>query len=252
MIARIRKITLAAGVVTLVLSIAMALAGSASHPATSQGNPGFKSAVLWLELVRSPEEVFAALGSPGPGGDVLRARIDRVNRIDLAFLVAYSLLNFGALWIFAAGARGNRGPGGPLAALAFLLALAMAVGDAVEDAQLFVLTRARAPGDVGAEVLSALRCFSDAKWTALFVALGVGGALWALPRRSSRVAWIAVVPLASATIGLVGIWSLPVTGVDLRHLTEAATGGMSLSWLLGLVAVWRSGEPGAPNRLTTV
>jgi hypothetical protein len=248
LIRRIRKITLAAGVVTLVLSIAMALAGSASHPATSQGNPGFTSAVLWLELVRSPEEAFAALGSPVPGGDVLRARIDRVNRIDLVFLVAYSLLNCGALWIFAAGARRRPGPGRPLATLALSLALVMAVGDAVEDAQLFVLTRARGPGDVGAEVISLLRCFSDAKWTALFVALGVGGALWALPRRSSRVAWIAAVPLASAAIGLVGIWSIPVTGVDLRYLTEAATGGMSLCWLLALIAVWRSG---ASNGLNT-
>jgi hypothetical protein len=148
--------------------------------------PGFHDPVAGFELASTPEHVFGILGPPGAP-----ARAETVRRmklgtgLDYLFLLAYPAFYVGiALALLARGAL-------PRAAAVALVALAvaMSVGDALENRELLRLADTVDATAMG-PALARLRVFTLVKWYALFTASIViavfvarlpGGWRWSAP-----------------------------------------------------------------------
>ena len=137
------------------------------HP-VHQNPPGFRDPVAAFELASTPEQVFGILGWPEDRAREETVRqMDLGTRLDFLFLLAYPAFHVGIALLLGAH-------GAPRAAVAGLVALAavMAVGDALENRELLRLMATTDPGAM-APALARLRCFTLAKWWALFVASGL-------------------------------------------------------------------------------
>jgi hypothetical protein len=127
--------------------------------------PGFIDPVAGLELASLPEHVFGILGSPtAPArADTVR-RMVLLTRLDFLFLIAYPAFHLGMAWLLLA--RG--GVPRPIAVALLVLPIVMAVGDALENREILVLTGLLEPGPM-MPVLTRLRLFTTLKWGALYV-----------------------------------------------------------------------------------
>jgi hypothetical protein len=176
--------------------------------------PGFRDPVAAFELASRPDDVLGILGRPG---DPRRAAIVRGMetglRLDFVFLIAYPTFYVGIALLL--GARRVAGPAVVRAVVA--LALAMAVGDALENRELLGLCRTIDPAAM-VPMLARLAVFTRVKWDALFVAsIVVVPGLW---RAGGAWRWSAPLFLLAGAIGLVSVvhppaieWTIAPLGI---------------------------------------
>jgi hypothetical protein len=206
-----------AGLAVVLLSVLLMLVLPAS-PA-HHNLPGFSSPIVSFELATEPEQILQILGRPG---EEVRASIvaamDRGNKLDFLFLFAYPALHVAIAALLVVRGHAPRG----LVWGVCGLAVAMALGDALENVQLLALSAMTEPSAMQ-EVLPTLYVASRAKWTALYVASallalfvwrdrsswrycalpwGAGGLLGAL-----GVVWLPGVEYGAYLLGLAWLWS---------------------------------------------
>lgn len=203
------------GAAVLLLSIVM-LAVFPAAP-VERNVPGFFSPVIGFELASEPEHVLGILGHadhPARPGAV--ASMNRGNRIDFLFMVAYPALYFGIALLLAARGRLR----GPLAKLLLVLPVVMWLGDLLENRELLALSGLTDPATM-TDHLARLRPFTIMKWHALFGA----SALVAYPiwRDASRWRWTGVPFGVAAALGFASVGFLP--------FIEASAYVLSLAWL---------------------
>src|SRR5436309_9097647 len=127
---------------------------------------GFTNPMLSFELASQPEHVFGVLGRPGdPGRDDAVRRIDLGNYIDFLFMIAYPTLFAGIALLLESHGSITRTTRRTMVALAVV----MAVGDALENSQLLVLSGATDPATM-VPYLARLQVFTRIKWYAIFIA----------------------------------------------------------------------------------
>jgi hypothetical protein len=216
----------AGGVVFALFVVLMAIGPSAP---VHRNPPGFASPVAGIELAGTPEEVSDILGRPGDAG-----RADAVHRmrlslaVDMLFLLAYPTLVVGIVRLLAARGRLAWGAVGVVTSLAVL----MAVGDAVENAQIWLLTGLTDAAAMAAP-LARLRAFTLLKWNAIFAAAAI--LAWGVRRERNWWRWSAPLFAGAAAVGLLGNvhrpaieWGMALVGVAwamswLRTMRAAAT-----------------------------
>jgi hypothetical protein len=188
--------------------------------------PGVQSPIIGFELARTPDNVADLLGDPGSLERVeYAAQMDKGNRVDFLFMIAYAA--FHAAIALRLAARG-RLPRGVLNVL-LGLAAAMALFDALENRELLFLSTAAPSADMDSS-LARLHVFTLLKWYAIFgsAALLVPF-LWREPDW-----WRFAAPLfaLAALFGFVGL--VQPAGIEWGAYTIA------LAWLLTYVHALRT------------
>jgi hypothetical protein len=211
-----RRIVRVAGSALLLLFAAITAVGPTAPVVANP--PGFATPAVGIELAATPREIFDVVGPPGDP-----ARADAVRRVraglllDVPFLLAYPAFHVGAALLLRA--RGRLGP--RLVGLVAALAATMAVGDALENRELWLLTGLEeAPAMRPA--LARLRAFTLVKWHALFLAaavLAVGTA-----RERSWWRWSAPFFAAGAFLGFASVVHLPAI--------EWSMGPIAVAWAM--------------------
>lgn len=204
-----------AGTIVVLLSIAMLVIFPAAP--VEKNVPGFFSPVVGFELASTPEHVFGILGNPDdPKRPDAVARMDRGNRIDFLYMIAYPGLYAGIALLLTA----RRRLPGPLAKFLLVLPLVMWLGDLLENRELLALSQLTDPAAM-TDHLDSLRTFTFMKWHALFGA----SALIAFPVWQDRTwwRWCALPFAGAALLGFGSVVHLP--------LLEAAAYVMALAWL---------------------
>jgi len=186
-----------------VLAVGIALAIVMPQKAVTRNVEGLAGAVIGFELATTPEEVFGILGAPDhPQRAATVGAMDRANRIDFLFMLAYPVLAVAIARLLVA--RGLAP--GAFATIVGGLALVMVAGDFIENRQLLALSHLTDPAAM-AEPLARLRTATVWKWAALFLsALATARFVW---RDASAWRWSAVVFAAAGLLGLSGIVWLP-------------------------------------------
>lgn len=203
------------GGIVLLLSVVMLVVFPAAP--VERNVPGFFSPVVGFELASTPEHVFGILGNPGdPRRPDAVARMDRGNRIDFLYMVAYPALYAGIALLLTARGRLP----GPLAKLVLFLPVVMWLGDLLENRELLALSALTDPAAM-TDHLARLRPFTTMKWHALFGS----SALIAYPIWQDRSwwRWCALPFAGAALLGFGSVVHLP--------LLEAAAYVMALAWL---------------------
>lgn len=191
-----------------------------------QNVPGFASPVIGFELASTPEHVFGILGHPGnPSRPEAILRMDRGNRVDFLFMIAYPSLYVGIVLLLRAR---DRLPAG-LARLLLVLPLGMWLGDLLENRELLGLSGLTEPAAM-AGGLARLRIFTTMKWHALFGA----SALLAYPIWQDR-SWWRYAGIAFGVAALTGFCSVAVLPA-----IEVAAYLLSLAWLMTWVYAFRA------------
>jgi len=213
-----------AGTAVLLLS-AILLTVMPTEP-VSENVPGFRNAVIGFELASRPEHVFGILGRPGaPERPEAVRRMDLGNRIDFLYMIAYPALYAGIALLLAAHGRVPRG----IAAVLLALPVAMALGDALENRELLVLSAATDPGAMTV-ALGRLRVFTLVKWYAIYGASGIiAPFIW---REWGWWHWSALFFGAAALLGLASIVYLPA----IEHGSMA----LIVAWMMTYVRAWRA------------
>lgn len=208
-------IRVAGTVVLLLLVVFLALVPA---QAVHENVPGLASPMLGFELATTPAHVFGILGAPGePARADTVWRFDLANRIDFVFMLAYPWLFFGiALLLEAHGSLSRRSR-----VVLGVLAVAMALGDALENRELLFLSGA-ADAAAMQPSLARLHVFTTVKWTAIFAAAGLIGVGVA----GERGWWRWSAPL----YGLAALGGLVVALVSLRGI-EAGMYLLALGWV---------------------
>ncbi len=232
---------------TLVVAAVMVIfSGGDPKPHTFPNPEGFRSAMVWLELSRSPEEAFAILGPAAEGkafgNNAIRTTLDRANYVDFVFLLAYPSL-VGTLFLFCYLLHRTRGASFYSSRLyvhtGLLLVPIMAVADAGENFQLLRITAAAEPGTIGSGTFTWLIALTHIKWVSLFgacVLLGLGFSAYFGFRPGLLVA------VLHTSAGVVGLLGLFVPGA--RPLVESSMTLLALAWVGSLVhAVVRLKRP---------
>lgn len=189
--------------------------------------PGITSPILGLELASEPVHVFDILGRPGEPAraDAVR-RTDLGNRLDYLFMIAYPALFLGIALLLES--RGSLSSG--LLAVVVMFAIAMAVGDALENRELLFLSGATDPAAM-APSLRRLQRFTHVKWNAIFGAAAVLALGVSRERAAWRWSWVAFLLAAlagfSASVGY-----LP--GIEWGMYLLAA------GWIVAYVHSWRA------------
>lgn len=233
-----KKIALAAfaaGAAAFALIVVMGIAGGNPKPATFPNPDGFTAAIYWFEVANSPADLFAALGDPArEEGRMIRASLDLTNRIDFAFMIAYSIffaLLFVMLRVFISGDGPAHGPVKNLAMAGVALAALMLAGDILENIQLLALTGFASLADTDTGVIALLMAFTRVKWFAIFLAslgLAVMYARW-FGRRWPVYVFVTLYG-ASAIIGFLSFFA-----PGWRAVLELSANLMGAAWLASTV-----------------
>lgn len=233
------NVVILTGIATIVtMLLLIVIPGAALPPAATDHSSKFTNSMLWFELAKDADEVFANLGpADDPIGRDRRANLDAANQWDFGFMVAYSAFN-GALvllvWTLNRGARFWNGLS--LAGAGIILAALMLVGDVLENMQLLRLTGFATADEVPEEVMRQLNVWTRVKWGAIFaetMLLAWGYAVYFLKPAANRIhragLIIAMAFLASAGSGI------PSIAVEsLRHWLEIASACIAIAWTLAL------------------
>jgi hypothetical protein len=190
--------------------------------------PGFSNPVVGLELVGTPAEALDILGHPGdPGRPDMIRRMRLVTWLDFLFLLAYPA--FHAAVALLLHARGRIGA--TTVRVVVALAVAMSLGDAVENVQILALCDTVDPA-VMAGPLGWLRAATVFKWGAIFVA----SAVLAAGVRRERGWWRWTTPLFAlgALSGALGAAHPPAVEWSLAPL--------GLAWLATYARAWAAFE----------
>jgi len=156
-----------AGGVMIVLSVV--LLGVFPAAPARRNLPGLQSPIIGFELARTPDDLAGLLGDPGtPEHAAYAARMDRGNRLDFAFMLAYAA--FHAAIALRLASRG-RLPQGVFVVL-LVLAADMLLFDALENRELLFLSTAAPAPDMDAS-LARLHVFTLLKWYAIFGSAGL-------------------------------------------------------------------------------
>jgi hypothetical protein len=178
--------------------------------------PGFSDPVAGFELASTPDDVLNILGPPGsPVREETVRRMVAGTRLDFLFLVAYPAFTAGiALWLVARGAPRWLGT------VTIALAVAMAVGDALENLELLRLARTLEPAMM-TPALARLRVFTLLKWWAIYAAAGLLAVfVW---RERGWWRWTAAPFGLAAVCGLVSVAHRPAI--------EWGIAPLGLAWL---------------------
>jgi hypothetical protein len=213
-----------AATAAMVLSVIL-LAVMPSHPVTANV-PGFTSPVIGFELASEPAHVLGILGTPGmPARAETVRRMDLGNRIDFLFMVAYPALYVGIALLLAARGRVR----GATARVLLFLPVLMALGDALENRQLLVLSATVDPAAMTAP-LAALGLFTRLKWYAIYLESAlVAPFIW---REAGWWRWSAPVFGTAALLGLASVVHLPAL--------EYGANVVGVAWVMTLVRSYRS------------
>lgn len=179
--------------------------------------PGFVSPVIGFELASEPAQVFAILGQPDtPARATAVTAMNRGNRIDFLFMLAYPALYLGIALLLRARGRLQ----GWFAHLMLVLPVVMWIGDLLENRELLALAELTDPTAM-ADHLEWLRPFTIMKWHAIFGA----SALVAFPIWQDQSWWRWSAPIfgLGAVIGFASIAVLPAI--------ETAANILALAWL---------------------
>jgi len=191
------------------------------------------SAVLVLFLISTalapnapvPEHVFGILGRPGSAErGMVAVRMRLATWVDCVFLLAYPLIYVGIAFLLAAHGRLRR----RMVTVMIVLAVAMAVGDALENRELLGLMREVDPFRMG-PALRRLRIFTLVKWYALYAASAlVTVHVW---REGGWWRWSAVFFGLAALLGLAAIFYLPAI--------EWSVAPLGIAWTMTYVRAFR-------------
>jgi len=192
----------------------------------SENVPGFRNAVIGFELASRPEHVLGILGRPGtPERAEAVRRMDLGNRIDFLYMIAYPALYAGIALLLAAHGRLPRS----VATLLLCLPVVMALGDALENRELLVLSGVTDPGGMTG-ALGRLRLFTLVKWYAIYGASGIAAPFIWGERGWWR--WSAVFFGAAALLGLASIVYLPA----IEHGSMA----LIVAWTMTYARAWHA------------
>jgi hypothetical protein len=211
-----------AAVFLLVVVMAMIMPKVPVH----RGVDGLQGAVISFELAGTPDDVFAVIGNPGDAerADVV-ARMDKTNRIDFLFMIAYPLLTFAIAALLVA-----RGAAPAVVSVAVaVLSVAMFFGDATENMQLLGLTQTTDPSQM-APLLTQLRFATVVKWDAIFVA-AIIEAMFVM-RVAGAWRWSAIFFGLAGVLGLAGAWWRP--GI------EHGANVLAIAWVWSWIHALRS------------
>src|SRR5262249_5000721 len=152
-----------AGAAVLLLFVVGSVVGL-THPVTANP-PGFATPVVGIELATTPGEIFGVLGNPGAAGrSAAGVEMRKSLGVDMGFLMAYSALYVGIAFLLRA-----RGQLGPLMTTAVIvLAFVMAIGDMLENRQLWILSGITDP-EAMRPFLARLHVCTLVKWYAIFL-----------------------------------------------------------------------------------
>jgi len=144
-------------------AIAMTLIFSLIGPQPAAPLPnGFITPVLAFEFARTSEDVQAIFAHGSQPGTVVRAAMDRVNRLDFLYIALYG----GCLLTFALTCR--RRTGQRVYLLPAIMAIAIMAADVMENLQLLAITRQMGLVNI-VDNLAALRVFTWLKWGGLAI-----------------------------------------------------------------------------------
>ena len=208
-----------------VLVLFLASVAVAPRAPVRQNTPGFHDPVVGFELASRPEHVIGILGRPGSAErGMVAVRMRLVTWIDCLFLLAYPCLYVGIALLLAAHGRASRG----MASVLIALAVAMAIGDALENRELLGLIREVDPARM-APALERLRIFTLVKWYALYAASGL--AAFYVLREPGWWRWSGVFFALAALLGLAAIVHLPAI--------EWSVVPLGVAWLMSYVRALR-------------
>jgi hypothetical protein len=162
-----------AGIAVVVSFLVMgSRSGGPLRPADHPNERGFNSAMIWFELIDSPDELFRAIGDPGSETGIdIRRRLNAMNRVDFFFMTGYSLF-YASLFFLLFVLLGEAGISTTrfflLAGLG--LSAAMLAGDINETTRLLELSGFTTLGEVREGAVTALRIWTRVKWFSIFIA----------------------------------------------------------------------------------
>jgi hypothetical protein len=218
--AHLAKSAVGAGVIVLAFTVYWTLLPLT--PARPLDGRYANNAVLALEFAQSVADVHAIIGESKDTHHDVRAALDRINRLDYAYLLAYA-------WLLIVGFVHHARRSANERLLLFIpLVVIAALADALENVVLLRLTASDDHAQV-ATLLAPLRAFTLVKWTALAVVACVQGyVLFREDDGSSKgmVWW-------RRACGLMGMLSLP-----LMVLTVVDAAAWSPVLTLAFVPVW--------------
>lgn len=207
--------------------LAFSVVALATFPATParRNLPGIQSPIIGFELARTPEQVADLLGDPGtPEREEYAARMDRGNRGDFLFMLAYAAFHAAIALRLAALGRLPRS----LLIVLLVLAADMALFDGLENRELLFLSRAVPSPEMDAS-LARLHVFTLLKWYAIFGSAALlAPFLW---REPDWLRWSAVLFGLAALFGFLGLVHPP--GIEWGAYVIA------LAWLVTWIHVLR-------------
>lgn len=204
------------GAAVLLLSIVMLMVFPAVP--VERNVPGFTSPVVGFELASTPEHVLGILGhAEHPARPEAVVRMNRGNRIDFVFMIAYPALYVGIVLLLRARGRLEGTPGRVM----LFLPIVMWLGDLLENRELLKLAVLTDPEAMSGP-LAHLRVFTTMKWHALFGT----SALIAYPvwQDATWWRWAGVLFAIAALVGFSSVVALPAI--------EIAAYLLSLAWLV--------------------
>ncbi|MBN1531346.1 MAG: hypothetical protein JXA20_01660 [Spirochaetes bacterium] len=146
--------------------------GGARKPAVHPNVRGFNSAIIWFELLESPDELFLALGDPGTEqGRALRLTMDTLNHYDFFFLACYSVFYASlSLFLYTLLSERRGRLDRPLLYAGIALAVLMLIGDCCENLRLLELSAYTNSGEVSEGSIGMLMLWTRIKWFSIFIA----------------------------------------------------------------------------------
>lgn len=223
------------GIAAFLLVGIMAAFGSNLKPAVYPNEKGYPAAMYWFERVESVGDLFGAIGDPSSADGVrIRRAMDAVNRIDFAFMIAYSAL-FACLFVLMVSmlkAELRRvAVLNVLLSAGLIFSLVMLVGDIFENVQLLNLTKAANKAEVDVNIIARLMFFTRLKWFSIFFAsIGLSVLCTFFGRENWRWYILACIYAASGIIGFVSFFVPP-----LGSMLVLSANLMGAGWLISVI-----------------
>lgn len=220
---------------TIISASIMMLMGGGSHaPHTFPNDYGFSDAIVWFELISSPEELFLVLGPhDSKAGTILRQNMDLINVYDYLFMSAYSLFHIPIfLFLYIMNSQKKSLPGKTIiyGTGIGVLVLGMWIGDIFENIQLLKLTQFQDIESVQQTVLINLQIWTRVKWVSLFVSLLIMGIAYLMYYGKSFWTLGSLVFFCGFVAGMVSL-VIPAN----KALLEPAGALMAVCWIWVLV-----------------